>query len=181
LSSSRAKLQRHIIDGDHENIYIDADDGEQLISLSLSLRRSRAQATAPAAVSPVQKEAYSVRYKTAPITSAVASGSISWLRAGVGVGTGAASRPGSGVGVAGMDTGLLDKCTVARVETKPMKENPVVLTKKVVQKAGAGKSYSSPITPTVAASTPKTKTKTKTKTKPARLGQRYATSFLLSL
>jgi hypothetical protein len=56
-----------------------------------------------------------------------------------------------------------------------MKANPVILTKKVVQKAGAGKSYSSPITPTVAASTPKTKTK------PAMLGQRYATSFLISL
>jgi hypothetical protein len=64
----------------------------------------------------------------------------------VGVETGAASRPGSRVGIAGVDSGLLDKCTVARVETKPMKANPVILTKKVVQKAEAGKSYSSPVT-----------------------------------
>jgi hypothetical protein len=74
-----------------------------------------------------------------------------------------------------MDMGLFNKSMAARVETKPAAVNRVMLTKKVVQKAGAGASYSNPSAPMVDASTPKTKTK------PARPGQRYATSFFLSL
>jgi hypothetical protein len=78
-------------------------------------------------------------------TLVAASGSTSRLEAGVRVGTRAASRPGSSVGVARMDMGLLDQSLAARVEMKPMKTDPVMLTKEVVQMAGAGRILVAPM------------------------------------
>jgi hypothetical protein len=76
----------------------------------------------------------------------------------------AASRPVSSVGGAGLDMGLLDKSMAARVETKLRAPNSVIRTKKVMQEAGAGGAVAAPVP----------------KAKPARPGQRYATTFLLS-